>query len=161
MKFDPNQENYYPVTSSETAKRIMTAGNGVLTLVGPAGTAHTYKFAKPRNAQEFSPKTIFVYALHDNKTFYLGRLTSDGFRLTAASKFGEHTEIVKGAHYLYRLSTDQSLLDRTPMRLFHHSRCCKCGRALTSEKALELGIGRKCNVWYELFINEMDWDGNS
>lgn len=120
-------------------------GRGILTLEAPSGNSHSYAFYRPLNSSSFPDDIVFVYAAHDNtKLFYIGMIENDQFRLTAHSRFLEDTDIVKGAKYIVRMSRDQNLCNKTPMKLYHEGMCARCGRKLETDKSKELGFGPKC-----------------
>ena len=51
---------------------------------------------------------------------------------------------VKGI--LYALKFDHKLPD--PMVMYHHGRCACCGKKLTDEESVRLGIGPTCRRYY-------------
>ena len=144
MKMLTLPDDKLKITNSEMLTEYIHGGNAVLTLVGPAGTAHTYIFKCPRNSTEFPPGVRFVYVLHEDVRFYLGILDQGKFRRTMHSNFTEEAETVKGAKYIVRLASDQQLLDTTLMKLYQSGRCARCGRLLDSDASFVHGFGRKC-----------------
>lgn len=140
----------YPESSERltTAKDIynyIMGGRGIVRLEAPSGTHHYYMFKKPANRDDFPDDVLFVYAIHDMaKKFYVGMIEEGKFRLTRNSRFLGDTDIVKGAYYIMRMSKSQELVDKTPMKLYHAGICAFCGRQLTSEKSIKIGIGPKC-----------------
>lgn len=158
--FDFNQD--FRMLSAATIHNYIHAGKGEVTLASPSGIAHSYLFSMPRNASDFPEGTIFVYALHNDKKFYIGMLTElNEFRLTARSYFNADTEVVRGAAYIAKMATCQDLVDTTSMQLYHSGKCCRCGRKLTSAKALECGMGRLCRFRFNTISPGETWDGNS
>ena len=161
MIFNPTGKEKYRMTDSKVIYKYLHGGKGVVTLVNPNSLkCHTYKFLKPMNERDFPEDTIFVYVVHDKKTFYLGVLSGSELRRTRRSSFAEETEAMKGARYIVKMSLRQDLVDSMKMHIYHNGRCCICGRRLNSDKALAMGIGRKCNDYYELKLNKVPWDGN-
>lgn len=138
------------ITDSQMLHEYIYGGRAELTLIGPAGTAHNYLFAEPRNSDDFPPDIRFVYVLHEDKKFYLGMLDQDVFRCTSHSRFDETAETVKGAKYIARLANNQLMLNTTQMRLYQSGRCARCGRLLDSEDAIKRGFGKKCWNAYQV-----------
>lgn len=163
MQFDSTGREKYILSDSTIINRYIRAGKGEVILQAPSGTAHKYLFAFPKQKEDFPEGTVFVYAVHDDRKFYLGMLSDegDGFRRTARSYFNEDTDIVKGAKYITRMAKDQALVDRTVMRLYHTGKCCRCGRALEDDIAIHEGIGKKCLKKLEESDFKVNWDGNS
>jgi len=116
-------------------------GRGAVKLEAPSGKSHSYLFKKPTNG-EFPDDVLFVYALHEDKQFYVGMVERDRFRLTQNSRFLIDTEIVRGAFYIMKMITVPGFT--TPMKLYHLGMCARCGRRLESEKSIQEGVGPKC-----------------
>lgn len=120
-------------------------GRGIMKLEAPSGAHHYYMFQKPADRDAFPDDVIFVYAVHEfTKKFYIGMIEGNKFRLTQHSRFLPDTDIVKGAYYIMKMSADQSLVNSTPMHLYHMGMCARCGRKLSTKKSLQSGIGPKC-----------------
>lgn len=129
----------------EVIHRYVHGGNGVVDLVSPSGKKHSYAFLKPKNPSTFPDDVIFVYAFHDyEKLFYIGMIEDEVFRQTRHSRFLPDTEIVKGARYINQMATIPEFASKSLMTVNHLGRCARCGRALTDEKSLKVGIGKKC-----------------
>lgn len=136
-------ESSRKLVGAEAIRNYIYGGRGVVTLKAPSGKSHTYIFAKPKNEDVFPDDVLFVYALHEGvKQFYVGMVEKGRFRLTRHSRFLHDTEIVKGAYYIMKMATTPEL--DTPMELYHNGMCCFCGRQLTSEKSIDIGIGPRC-----------------
>lgn len=144
MKLEHDIDSALQIHDSAMLKEYIHSSRGELTLVGPAGTAHTYIFARPRNAEDFPPDVRFVYAKHEDRRFYLGVLEGDQFRCTHNSKFDESCESVKGAKYIVKLAENQNLLNWTAMKLYQSGKCARCGRPLDSGFGLAHGFGKSC-----------------
>lgn len=168
MIFDPNLYTCHRLTDSAYIYRCIHAGKGKLYLVNSQTMkAHKYWFRRPVNVDEFPADTIFVYVFHDDSrwlyksTYYLGKIGQTGlFQLTRGSRFEPDTEAVRGAQYLAKMSLSQDLVDAGKMHVYHDCKCCKCGRKLKGDWAVENGIGKKCLKKYEQFISTGSWDGN-
>ena len=132
------------ITDSKMLAEYIHGDRAVMQLVGPAGTSHTYLFARPRNADDFPPDIRFVYVIHEDKHFYIGMLEGKKFRCTAHSRFSEDCESVKGAHYIVKLAYSQTLLNKTPMKLYQSGYCARCGRELGSKFGYAHGFGKSC-----------------
>jgi len=141
---DPMRDSKLRIYHSSMINELIHGTQGELTLVGPSDTAHTYIFAKPKNADEFPPDVRFVYAKHEDRRFYLGMLEGDHFRCTHNSKFDESCESVKGAKYIVKLAQNQNLMNWTAMCLYQSGKCARCGRTLDSGFGLEHGFGKSC-----------------
>lgn len=137
-------ESSHKFTSCDAIYRYCMGEQGVVTLQNPTNLKHhTYLFKKPAELNAFPEDVRFVYAVHNgNKLFYVGMIEQDKFRITRASRFGNHTEIVRGAYFIMRMMRDPKTLEQ--MDLYHQGVCCMCGRKLTSPKSIEFGIGPKC-----------------
>lgn len=137
-------ESSHILSDCNTIYRYCMGEQGVVTLQNPKTLKHhTYLFKKPNDIEAFPDDVRFVYAVHDGqKLYYVGMIEQDSFRLTRASRFGNHTEIVRGARYIMRMMKDPKTLEN--MDLYHAGVCCMCGRQLTSPKSIESGIGPKC-----------------
>ena len=161
LTFDINSDNYTLFTNSETIKRYITAGKGVVTLVAPSGKAHSYLFEKPRNENNFPIGMIFVYVLHESRRYYLGKYSNGYFNLTRNSEFDAETEAVKGAMFIAKMAISQYIVTNTEMKLYHTNKCAYCGTTLRSKKAIELGFGRVCYKRYIEKLNRAKYNGNS
>lgn len=144
MKLSCLPDEKYRITDAGMLQEFLCGGQAELTLVGPAGTAHKYLFARPKNSDDFPPDIRFVYVIHEDKRFYIGMLEQGVFRCTAHSKFDESCECVKGARYIVLLSNNQILLNTTKMKLYQSGKCARCGRELDSDNAIKIGFGKKC-----------------
>lgn len=127
-------------------------GRGIIKLESPSKLSHNYLFDKPNNESEFPDDYIFVYAIHDNKRFYVGLMEDDKFRLTKHSRFLEDTDIVKGAKYIVNLMNNEDKFNQRRMKLYHCGCCARCGRELTSSDSRLRGFGKKC---YKKFISSV------
>lgn len=132
------------LTSAKDIHRFIHGGKGVCTLEAPFGVNHTYLFKKPNDRDAFPDDVIFVYAVHEDKRFYIGMIEQDKFRLTAHSRFLPDNEITKGAAYIAKMATNETLTAKTPMMLYHDGRCARCGRPLSQDKYMKCGFGRTC-----------------
>lgn len=161
MIFDPTGKEQLRMTDSNIIWRYIHGGKGVVTLYNPENhKAHAYRFSFPRNSVDFPEGTIFVYVLHESKSFYLGKLLDSGqFTLTNASKFGRDTDAVKGAEYITYMSVSQKFAEAESMHLYHSGRCCKCGRELLDSESIAAGIGKKCCAKYNILTSGEPWDG--
>ena len=134
----------FRITSKDALRNCIYGGHGTVCLVSPSSKAHTYRFNKPLNRDDFPDDVYFVYVLHETKYFYIGMIERNKFRLTKNSRFGEDTESVKGAKYLMQMSSDDAFFTKSPMKVFHSGRCAICGRRMRSKKSIENGVGPKC-----------------
>lgn len=152
--FNLYSESRCKLTSSKDIYDYCMGGHGVVTLESPSGVHHTYYYKRPNNLDVFPDDTRFVYAVHTvngiSKHFYLGMIEGDHFRLTRNSRFDCYADIVKGAFYIDKMMHNQSLVDSTPMNLYHEGMCCVCGRKLTSPNSIKSGVGPKCRKRIEL-----------
>lgn len=160
MKVRIYSEYKTQLTTSDNIYRYIHGGRGVVELEAPSGKSHKYAFTKPASPNAFPEDIIFVYAVHTEeqkgmKLFYVGMIENNKFRITRNSRFLWDNEITKGANYIVKMATNPELAESTPMKLYHLGVCCRCGRALTSERALETGIGRKCLKYLE---DDMKWN---
>lgn len=150
--FTPNEA--LRIHDAEMLSEFIHGSQAQLVLVGPAGTAHCYRFARPRNVNDFPPDVRFVFAIHEDKKFYLGMLEEDKFRCTQNSRFDEDCDVVKGAKYIVKLSHNQNLLTWTAMKLYQSGKCARCGRPLNSEFGILHGFGKSCWRKHQLLREE-------
>lgn len=143
---DFKQEQIF--TSAASIRSYIHGGRAEVLLVAPSGLCHKYLFECPKDREAFPPNYTFVYVIHEDHKFYIGLLDGNRFRVTAHSKWNADTPIVKGAFYISYMAMSQELVDKTQMVLMHTGRCCRCGRTLTSTKALKAGIGRNCAKYF-------------
>ena len=138
-------DSSHRMTDSNHIFDYIHGGKGIMKLEAPSGTHHYYLFQKPADRDAFPDDVVFVYAVHDfSKKFYVGMIEEGKFRLTRNSRFLEDTDIVKGAKYIVKMSKSQKVTSTTPMRLYHMGMCARCGKQLTREKSIQIGIGPKC-----------------
>ncbi len=144
-------ESSYELTTSESIRKYLTGGKGIVTLQSPTGIHHTYAFTAPRERDKFPDNTLFVYSqVSSNEWLYCGMLDSRfQFKLTRASTWSNDCEIVKGAKYISRWMRNE--IKTTPMKLYHAGVCSVCGKKLTHPKSILLGVGPRCRKkYYEL-----------
>lgn len=165
MVFDPVGKEKFRMHNSEIIYRYLHGGCGVVILANPTTwKAHAYQFSHPKDVSKFPEGQIFVYALHEKHSYYIGMLNDKGmFKLTNASRFNPDTEVVKGASYIAKMSLNQKLVDANQMYLYHAGTCCRCGKKLHGRFGLSQGIGRRC---YSKYISKISsdtgpWNGNS
>lgn len=143
MQYD-HELDRYRITNAQTLKNCMLGGLGTVCLVAPSNKAHTYRFVKPVNSDQFPDDVIFVHVLHKNKYNYIGMIERSRFRLTRNSRFPEDTESVKGAKYLVTMMNNEEAFNQSSMKFYHAGRCACCGRKMRSAKAISAGVGPKC-----------------
>lgn len=145
----------FRIASSSILRQYIHGGKGIVTLVAPSGKSHSYSFSKPINQDIFPDDTIFVYAVHEDKLFYVGMVENFQFRVTHNSRFNSDTEIARGAKYIVDLSNNPIMLLKTPMKVYHNGRCAKCRRTLSDAKSINLGFGTKCYKKFKPGYDEM------
>lgn len=138
------EENKTKLKTAYNINKYIHGGKGILYLESPSGEGHHYIFQKPSDEDAFPDDVIFVYAVHEQKKFYVGMIEDNKFRLTKRSRFLSDTDIVRGAFYIVKMATSEIIAQTSPMNLYHMGLCCRCGRKLKSENALAIGIGSKC-----------------
>ena len=146
--FDANNQ----ITDISTLEKCVFGGKGQIDLVSPSGTSHCYRFEIPKNPNRFPNDIRFVYAIHEDKKFYLGMIEHRTFRLTANSRFDVTHDVVKGAEYIVRVVNTGQDMNKLQMKFYHNGRCAMCGRKLTSNKWHKLGLGKRCLKKYEELI---------
>ena len=141
-------ESSYELVGTENIKHYLLGGKAIVTLQSPTGVYHTYAVNKPRNPGSFPDGTYFIFCqTHNGVWLYCGMLIHyTEFKLTYASKWGNDSEIVKGARYIVDMMNGH--ITSTPMKLYHAGVCCVCGRKLISPKSIVAGIGPKCKKNY-------------
>lgn len=139
-------------------KDFVVGGKAVFTLENDKefaqknGLPKQYTFRVTKKENEGRDPVFFVSLLTgpDNTSdyTYLGLLKArhGGIVLTKNSKMNEKT-------WCFRLldkalkkiwSNKQDEIIRAGFDIHHEGKCCKCGRPLTDEKSIKLGIGPRC-----------------
>lgn len=147
-------ESTTEIKDLDVLRDYIHGGKGVIMLESPSKASHNYMFSKPANESDFPDDYIFVYAVHDNKRFYVGLMESDKFRLTKNSRFLEDTDIVKGAKYIVNLMNNENKFNQRKMTLYHCGCCARCGRELTSAESRSRGFGKKCYKKFEASMSD-------
>jgi len=123
--------------SAEHVKNYVFAGNATFSLFSSRKGNHlTYKLKKCEDKPLY-----FVYSIADNKTsMYIGFVVNDIFSYSAKSAIPKESYKVVGFKWFLQR------IDEIPdfLHVYHYSRCGKCGRKLTDEKSLNVGIGPEC-----------------
>ena len=86
----------------------------------------------------------FIYASLNNEDWkYLGMITSNmRYMLTAKSEWAEADPIALAFGYLWKLAVNEE--DSKLISVEHNGICSKCGRELSDEESVSLGIGPTC-----------------
>ena len=142
------------ISDINVLRNYIHGGKGVIKLESPSKLSHTYMFSKPNNESDFPENYIFVYAVHNNKKYYVGLMENDKFRLTKNSMFLEDTDIVKGAKYIVNLMNNVNKFNQRKMTLYHCGCCARCGRELTSADSRLQGFGKKCYKKFETAVSD-------
>lgn len=139
-----NEKFRAELVGSERVKNYILGGHGVVTLMSDTtGAHHTYRFEAPSNRKP-NDDMMFIYTLVDGSNWtYVGMYRNGAFRLTAKSKFGVDTSIVKGIAFIFKMMLNSDFKDDR-MHLLHEGICSRCGRPLTNPASIELGIGPTC-----------------
>lgn len=127
-------------------KDYVLAGNANITLKsGKTGKHYTYKIIQSKNDECL----YFVKSLRgaDNTSdyTYIGCYYSDSKRFYPEKKYRDvpnysWPKSMQAINYLFKF------LYNIPdiLHVYHHGRCCVCGRMLTTPESIEEGIGPEC-----------------
>lgn len=144
MSIKFNEKFRAELIGSDRIKKYIFGGHGVVTLVSDvSGDHHTYSFSAPENRKQ-GDDIMFISTLIDGSNWlYVGMYRNGKFKLTAKSKFGVDTSIVKGIAYIFKMVLNPDFKDDR-MHLLHEGICCRCGRPLTNPYSINIGIGPTC-----------------
>ena len=139
-----NEKFRAELTGSNRIKNYIMGGHGVVTLISDvSGVHHTYSFQAPQNKKQGDDVMFISTLINGSEWNYVGMYRNGAFKLTAKSKYGTDTSIVKGVAYIFKLMLNPDFHDDR-MHLLHEGICSRCGRPLTNPASIELGIGPTC-----------------
>lgn len=131
----------------EFTAQCAIAGRAILTIVSKkTGQRFTFKCQKPRDKFDDPncPVSVKVLTGADNENSYtfLGTIFSDGHYVPSAkSPIGAEAPSAKAFSWFWTCVQAQKL---TSLDIYHHGRCCRCGRTLTVPESIQMGLGPEC-----------------
>lgn len=123
-------------------RQFVLAGKAIFTVVSAStGTRFTFKVQKGK--KEGAPHFVSVLTGSDNENSYtfLGSIFSESnYRHGMRSTITQEATSAKAFVWLW------SKIDNLPesVEFLHAGKCCCCGRTLTTEMSIKLGIGPEC-----------------
>jgi len=131
---------------------FVTSGRALFTVVGKE-SRFTFKVNAPkhnRDGEKVTPETsevkfVSVLTGSDNTSDYsfLGTVFSDGtFRLSPKSRIGQDAPSAKAAQWFFGRVAAKAI--PAALEVWHHGKCCRCGRTLTVPSSISSGIGPEC-----------------
>lgn len=152
--------NTAQLTTHETVRRFLLAGDATLTLVSKkTGARFTYRVRQPDAPEGQPPKDIwFVSVLsgpdNEGDYAYMGQVWPPrGYSAFTKERLeyahGRKSKISPSAPsaqafawFARKVLLEQRLPDS--LEVWHEGRCCRCGRKLTVPESIAAGIGPEC-----------------
>jgi len=130
----------------EDVKKFITGGKAEFTVQNVVSNNHlTFSISKDKVKPHFYVNVCYSYVQY----IYIGLLViNDGKYSFIKSKrlqdSKEDSTSVKVIEYMikYYLNSDDG---HNNLAFYHHGRCCKCGRPLTTPESIQKGIGPFCD----------------
>lgn len=122
--------------TADQIREYITGGKAIVALVNdvPYHKQVTYKFTI------YNKSTYLAWVWSNEQGWtWLATIQPNSLKL---NHFSEDSKEVRGLAYLLRVVNTGKITP--PMQVFHFGTCCVCGRRLTSRRAWETGIGRRC-----------------
>lgn len=127
---------------------FVRAGKSLFTLYNQESGNHiTYKVTRAKGENENRPWFVSVLTGPDNTSSYsyIGCIFPNSlFCWTHKSRLAERDQKVRTFTWFYNhcLAGERELPDN--VQVFHHGRCCRCNRVLTTPISITTGIGPIC-----------------
>lgn len=137
--------NEMKLLPQETVPTFAQAGNALFTVVSKkTGTRFTFRVRAPKDAQGSTPLFVQVLTGSNNDADYtfLGTIF-DGAKFVHGKK-SKLTPDAPSAKAFAWFWTAVQAKQLTSMDVYHHGRCCKCGRTLTVPSSVLSGVGPEC-----------------
>lgn len=118
------------------------AGKAIFTLESKqTGRRYTYKITKSKTGDYYFANLMFG---NNNETDYryIGLLTEDGLVVTKGSHHPNDSYPVNALNYFMKCTKVDSF--PPSLGIYHSTRCCHCGKLLTTPESIEKGIGPEC-----------------
>lgn len=126
---------------SDNLFAFVTAGHALFTLEG-AVSRYTYRVS----VKDGDPDTTFVSVLTgpDNGRDYtcIARLLGPDRSVKPTRNATPDTPSLKA--FVWTFERLRRGLSIAPVRFWHHGKCCRCGRVLTTPESIARGIGPEC-----------------
>lgn len=139
--------------ANDAVAAFVTSGRALFTVVGREAR-YTFKVQAPKRdrttGERVAPEAAtvrFVSVLtgQNNETDYsfLGTVFEDGtFRFSPKAKVSPTAPSAKAAQWFF--GRVQAKAIPTALEVWHHGKCCRCGRTLTVPESIHNGIGPEC-----------------
>lgn len=117
------------------------AGKSVFTVINPnTGNEFTFKVTRSKDEKFFFIKVLMGKTV-DTFT-YLGTVAENGYRHGKKSTIASDAQSTKVFEYVFNKLRSKTLPDFIEIR--HNGRCGRCGRTLTVNESIDMGIGPEC-----------------
>jgi len=127
-------------------------GNATFTISNPAGERYTFKISRGKKGMDGQPTKTgpFFTSLmtgpdNENSFTYMGILNPDSMTVypTKASKLTIQSRPWKVLAWAINLIKAEKKAPEG-YGIQHEGKCCACGRKLTTQESINLGIGPEC-----------------
>ena len=136
------------MTVPSQIRQFTLAGLATLTLKSLRTERHyTYKVKQAVDRETGEEQALwFVSVLANSDEYkYVGCIgTTEQFKLTRGSKFGEEAGCVKAWRYFW--AGIQAGTVKPELEIRHEGRCGRCGRELTTPESVDTGFGPECSA---------------
>ena len=132
---------------------FVTSGRALFTVVGREAR-FTFKVQAPKvdrtTGERVAPEAAavrFVSVLtgtdNENDYSFLGTVFADGtYRPSPKAKVAPDSASAKAAKWFFGRVQAKSLPEA--LEVWHHGKCCRCGRTLTVPESIHNGVGPEC-----------------
>ena len=131
-----------------THREYLTAGNSIFTLEsGKTGRRFTYKVIKKKGNNNFYEVRQLRGDDNENSNayYFIGLLIKQDTLKTSWKTTSPESHVAKAFDFYIKH------IDNVPdnLRVYRSTRCCCCGRLLTTPEAIKEGIGHKCKARFQ------------
>lgn len=123
------------------ALQFIFAGKSVFSVINPkTDNKFTFKVTKSKNDKFFFVKLLLGETV-DTFT-YLGCIGENGYRHGKKSTIASDAQSTKVFEYVFNKLRTNTLPNF--IEIWHNGRCGRCGRTLTVDESIDMGIGPEC-----------------
>lgn len=121
------------------ALKFILAGKSMFAAINTkTGNQFTFRVNKSKDE-----KFYFVSGGSDKESLsYLGTINEYGYKHGKKSNIDKSAQVNKVFEYVFNKLLSNSLPE--VIELFHYGRCGRCGRTLSVEENIDMGIGPEC-----------------
>ena len=124
-------------------EKFILAGKAIFTVTSKkSGVRFTFKV---RQVNENQPHFVSLLSGPDNTSSYtfLGTIfNKQNYFHGRKSRIGSDAPSALAFNWVWNHRNDKDFADK--VEVHHEGKCCRCGRALTVPRSIELGIGPEC-----------------